>query len=347
MQIDTSASDGAIDTGTARLRDALARWPGMRIAARSNGSPLNLQGLSQGFALRFAGREALYSLAMMAVDPDYFRLFRFHLLWGRVFHAGESNVALFTPAAQRAVVGSTSRAALRNALAPPRRYSPLWNDQTRVIGAIEATRMRGVVDDNPFATDAIIFVPFTASATDRSNKRVAWVLARGENLPDVAQLATMIRQSGVPVTQWQTVDLAREVRARVLAQLGAALSGLLLGLVVLLAVVQSAYAAMHYALLRQRYDYGVRVALGAEPAALRRAYARRELLPPLLLLVLTAVVAAWWLREGVGLPLTAVVLHARDVLGTALAIALLVLLAFVHALRCHARHSPLSFLRAE
>lgn len=345
--MDSKTSSGAIESGLMRVRGALAAEPGISGTALTTASPLDLEGAGFSIIMRSRGHETSYELSVVGADPSFFRLLGFPLRFGRLYAANERDVALATPAAQKAMVDSLDPAQLQMVAAPPQEYSGIWNDQIRIVGGVEARRVDQVgTPTNPFLGAPVVFEPFSAALADKGVFKDAWLIVRGP-LPDNLHLASIIARRSPPLLHWQQFDLAEQVRLRLREHLLSSLAAVLLALVVVLSVMLGAFGAMHFSCQRRRQDYGVRLALGAAEGALLVQFVRLELILPLLLVLTWTGVAGGWLWFHGGVDVGPFRLHWAYVLFSGCIVMATVMIGFLVAMRHFRRMPPMEALRTE
>jgi predicted permease len=141
-----------------------------------------------------------------------------------------------------------------------------------VAGVIGSMRSYGLTRSYPFEFYRTLEqAPF--------NRMTAVIETRAEDPLSIVPLARQVVASldpVVPVTEVRTMEKAvSESLGR--PRLMSALTGLFGGLAGLLAIV-GVYSVVAYNVNRQRRDFGIRLALGAEPASVRRLVLRRGML---------------------------------------------------------------------
>jgi len=349
LRLDVSARPGDVERGLERIRTALAAQPGVRDIALSNASPLDLRGqFLTYFGTDDRGRPIQYSLSIVATEPRLFRLLGYRLRFGRLFAAGERDVAVVTRTAQRAITGRVDQDRIVGFPGPAvdagdRR----WHVGMRIVGGVQDARVAAPGAGRlPFQSHAVVFVPFDVRRLDdRGSVEDAWLVFAGAP-PPPAMLHDWVAHSGLPARQWAAQSLAEEVSRRLREHLVASSGVLVLGLVVCLAVLLGTWGMATFIFEKWQAEYGIRVALGATPASLWLRFVLRELVLPVALagcwLIAMALLAA-------SRPATsgAFTLGSGHALAAALAILITLLAGFALAMRRFRRLSPMAALRGE
>jgi predicted permease len=154
-----------------------------------------------------------------------------------------------------------------------RRFSRGSADNTpyEVVGLVDDVRTRGLVNESPFE----MYIPVEQEVFQWQTYVLRTASADSSGvMPSVRALVGEIDPS-LPVSQIQTLD---DVVAGSVDQprLISALASLFGGLAAILAAV-GVYGVMAYNVRRQRREYGIRLALGADPAGVSRIVVGRGL----------------------------------------------------------------------
>jgi predicted permease len=260
----------------ARLTEAVARLPGVRAAGLTTRLPLGA-GETRQQSFRIEGEGRTLSLPTHVVDDGYFTAMRIPLLAGRGFQRlglqRDGDVIISQRAAATIWNDPTGNAALgrRLGLAPS---GPTYT----IIGVV------GDVRDHDLATppSATLYVP-QAVPLDRSiepgARHVMALVVRTSGPPTA--IVNVVRRivhdldPTVPIFNVETMsDVVRASTARLsltLALMSAAAAiTLVLGTIGL-------YGVMAYMVALRTREFGVRVALGADPQQLARTVALRGL----------------------------------------------------------------------
>jgi putative ABC transport system permease protein len=335
-------SDGpAISRFFSRLTDALESSPGVQAAGVSNAIPLGSGSVIAGDAVTVPPPDPAPAQPMKAgwlsVDADFFTALRIPVLRGRVFSPDDG------PDKRRVFVLSQQAArSLYGAEDPVGRQLRLNDAVGEVIGVVGDIRMRSLAD----APNRLVYVPLSQGG--RFGGYALFVrMQRGS--PDGA--ATLIRDrlreidSGLsayafrPMHDWVDSSSARNrIRTWVLALLAAVASAL--GMV-------GIYGVLAYLVNLRRHEFGVRLALGAQPSSLLRLVVGQGLRLAAAG-VAAGLVGAFWLTRLLESLLFAI--GARDPV-TFVGVAMLLLFAALIACYVPARRAadadPLSALRSE
>jgi putative ABC transport system permease protein len=265
------------------------------------------------------------------VGPEFFSLYRIPLLRGRTFEASDGRDAV--------IVGERLAAALWPGVDPVGRTFRRDKQQYQVIGVARETHYPTL--------DATADRPEFYQRHAGVGSYASLSLRCGSNCPDPAVLRRHVADVHPRVQvheagPLEAVYLEQQAVPRATAALGVAFAA-----VALLAAAGGLFSVLSYAVGRRRREFGIRAALGAAPAQLRRVVIRDGLAVALAGLTLGALLAALlsrglaWLQYGVtpGDPLSLV-----TVAGT---IGVTTLLAAWRPARAAARVDPARLLREE
>jgi putative ABC transport system permease protein len=345
LRMDADIPAGARDAIVAELVAGLKALPGIGVVVRSNASPIDLSGKHYSISMAIQGRQAQYELTAVAADPEYFAMFGHEPRFGRWYRADEPHAAVVTAEAQWAMVGSVDASAMSQVLAPPPEYTSVWNDHVQVVGGTRARRVHTLsATGGRFATKPIVFRPYHDELTDMTVERTAWVLFEGRD-PGPEAMQRLIGRLPPGVLRYEQVDLAAVLGRRLRQHALASASTLLLAGAVLMSLVLGAFASMYGACQQRQREYGIRLALGAEPRHLRQAFARRALAWPAATACLLAV-GAWWMI-GSGISFAPFRINAYHAVLAAPVVLTAVIAGFLFAFRQFERQSPMEALRAE
>jgi predicted permease len=268
--------DSASVTFYGRLVESVRNLPNVRAAGLTTRLPLGA-GETRSQSFRVEGEDRTLALPIYAVDDGYFTTLRIPLLAGRGFHRlgvqRDEDVMISQRAAATIWNDPTGKAALgrRLVLSPS---GPAYS----IVGVV------GDVRDQDLATapSALVYmpqaVPMGTGAEPRARRTMALVVrTSGPPTPVVAAVRRVVRDLDptVPIFNVEAMsDVVRASTARLsltLALMSAAAAiTLVLGTIGL-------YGVMAYMVALRTREFGVRVALGADPQDLARAVAVRGL----------------------------------------------------------------------
>jgi putative ABC transport system permease protein len=258
-----------------QLRERLGAQPGVVSVSAASWVPLGGQlALMSHFLEDFPTEEGEppHMVHLTYVDPGYFETLGIPVVDGRTLGDGDAADAL------RGLVVSRAYAERwwPDASALGRRLSVIGGDPWEIVGVVENVRHRGLQED----PEEIIYVPtLTGSAAEPQVARTRELLIRvaGEPMAFLSMVRSEVRalNSQLPVSNPRSLeDVARASAAATsftMAILGAAsLVALLLGLV-------GIYGVVSYVVAQRTREIGVRMALGASAASVRRMVVRQGL----------------------------------------------------------------------
>ena len=214
------------------------------------------------------------SVELRAVSPDFFRSLHIPLQAGRGIEMGDTasspHVVVVNAALARAWYGGQALSArLRIGAIGSRVYMPGFDDARQVVGV--AGDIRAVRLDRP--ARPTVYVPYTQLPSASWD----WIVrGSGTGLPE--QLRSAVHDLS-PSTRITGLRPYPELLGAVVAQplFLARLLSLLAGFALLLTAV-GLYGVLAYAVAQRTQEIGIRIALGADAARLRRAVVGRGLL---------------------------------------------------------------------
>jgi putative ABC transport system permease protein len=256
-----------------QLRERLGSQPGVVSVSAASGVPLGGQLPFMSYFLEdFPTEEGEppHMAHLTYVDPGYFETLGIPVVDGRTLGDGDAADAL------RGLVVSRAYAERwwPDASALGRRLSVLGGDPWEIVGVVENVRHRGLQED----PEEMLYVPtLTGAVAEPQVARTRELLVRvaGEPMAFLPMVRSEVRElhSQLPVSNPRSVeDVARASAAATsftMAILGAAsLVALLLGLV-------GIYGVVSYVVTQRTREIGVRMALGATGASVRRMVVRQ------------------------------------------------------------------------
>jgi len=260
----------------ARLTDAVRKLPDVRSAGLTTQLPLG-GGEQNQLSFRVERDQRVVSLPVDPVDDDYFATMRIPIIAGHGFQPlgvqRDGDILLSRRAATAISNDPAGQAALgmRLALAPS-------GSTFTVIGVVGDVRER----DLGTAPSAMVYMPQAVPldrAAEPQARHVMALVVRTSGAPAsvVAEVRRVVRDLDptVPIFNVETMsDVVRASTARLSLTLalmsGAAAITLVLGAIGL-------YGVMAYMVAARTREFGVRVALGADPQQLARTVALRGL----------------------------------------------------------------------
>jgi ABC-type antimicrobial peptide transport system permease subunit len=275
----------------------------------------------------------------------------YRLTAGRMFAADETNAAVLTPAASRAMFKTGQKIVGERIPAGPKgTMSDVWHDGLRVVGIVRAGKVQEANALGDFiAAVPVAFMPYRVplpATSDRTRKATLLLQHPPAAPPSPNMLDRLLAQAAISGISAKSVSLRAEIRHRLGQHFFASAGTLLVGAAVLIAAFLGALGTMRFICQKRLPEIGVRLALGAREEQLAWLLSRQELLFP-------AALALLWILLCV---LSAAVLDAMGLVspvdaGIGLGASLLVLaglaLGFVVGLLGPLRSAPMQALRAE
>ena len=283
MSVGLPLHDGAFTTWAARaayfeqMRTKVAETPGVTMAAISSNATPPRNGWNSRFEIlgKPASEEQLGSINL--VSPGYFRALRIALRQGRVWTDTENrdgaHVAVINRTfAQRyfpngdAIGHSVKLAGMEDnppAILSAQKIADAW---LAIIGVVEDARNAGLRDPIKPA----VYVPYTLSMSGGTQ-----ILVRTE-VPPLTLLRAVQQQLTRVNPEQQTYSIVRDLETWITdvpewqqEHLAAWIFGILAWLALALAAV-GLYSAVSYVVAQRTNEFGIRMALGAQPGQVMR-----------------------------------------------------------------------------
>ncbi len=222
-----------------------------------------------------------------------FSLLGYRATQGRTFDAAETDRAVLTPAASRALFDNPESVVDELIPASPRIEGrrdggSIWHGGIRVIGEVEDRRIHRVLAGlEPLLQSPVAFVPYTGpiirpGRTVTSRGYVILALAPGHEAPK-RLLESHLRKSLVPGVRATTTVLEDEKNQRLRQHLLSSLGILAIGILVISSAALSAWGSARLSAHNKMQEIAIRLALGADESRLLRLVMVRELIGPLVL----------------------------------------------------------------
>ncbi|HYL76785.1 MAG TPA: ABC transporter permease [Bryobacteraceae bacterium] len=322
--------------------DRLRAVPGVQSAAATGFLPLEPSAYMDGKFTLDSGA-SVRGAAMLPVTPDYFRTMGTEIESGREFTATDTHDSEPVAIVNDAFV----RAASEGAPLLGRKVTSNWSAKPLTIVGISRTVRYGGPSDNG-APQIYLRYEQSGNSMDfvgRSMTFVARVNGRPENYLAICRDAIQSVDKDVPVFGAKTLD--QRLTDNLARPRFYTTAVLFFGGFALLLAVIGIYGVASYSITQRRHEIGVRIAVGASPASVRKLLARQGLMPVLAGVAVGATAAIALGRVIEHFMETAKTANPWAFGSAALLLALIALTAIWIATRSVTRVDPVRILRAE
>lgn len=205
---------------------------------------------------------------LLRVDGNYFDALRIPLVAGRTFSPHDDQhapkVAVLSDGTARRLFGSQNPLGRRILIGRSRDPKP--EDEVEVVGVVKDIKFTNVTRPSP----DVVFAPLFQEQNIGARSGSAKLQVRSRMAPqDVAALVrAQIRAQGLPVTVESASALEDAIGASMLNDRLRMQASSLFGAVALLLITAGIYGLMAFSVARRRREIGIRIAVGARPAAM-------------------------------------------------------------------------------